>query len=749
MKKHSKLLVILTILGLVFPNFSVLAADADDFNPNYIISDEEMQNSKTMTREDIQAFLNDYHSFLAGYRALDANGVNRTASDIIYRAAIDYNINPKYLLVKLQKEQSLITDPTPTQKQLDWATGYGICDDCSMSDPTLQKYKGFGIQVDSAAGIMRWYYDNLYQESWIKRTGVAYLIDGQTVLPTTLATAFLYTYTPHIHGNQNFWVLWQKWFDQVYPNGSLVTSADNPTVYLIQNGTKRAFKNMSALASRFDPKYILTVPESELKNYPLGKEISLPNYSILRNGSKYYLLDYDSLRPFASYNVVKSLGYNPDEIVDVTSADIASFSLGSTITADNTSPLGRILKIKENNQLYYINDGKYYSITNENIAKIDYPNIPIENAPASELASFAPGEPLKLKDGTLFGITGSNKIYVVEDGKKRHIASEDVFNGLGFDWNNIIWVDEFTGLNHPTGQPLYLNRQIQIADSTTTEITTPTTVPLVNEKMYKTPDDQTKYIGTKIDTAVNTYLIADYKTGEILAGKNVDDVRPLASFTKVMTAYELMKEGLNLNSSKTYEAADHKAEYHSFRIVEGERIYNLHLLYAGLVSSLNTPMKMLVDSVEENESAFIARMNTQAKQWGLTNTTFDSVTGESLGTKSTAREYLTIFSKAVNNADVSSILGLKSYEYDEITDLDGYPHHYDNNTNLLALQDHTAYNILDSKTGYLDEAGDGLAMLVQRKSDSKKFVIIVMGNPDHSNKFSEPSRITDWAINNF
>src|SRR3989339_1730313 len=492
-----KTLYFLIFCALLAPYLSV-SAEESDFDPNYIISDEEIQNSGSMNREDIQAFLEDYKSYLVGYRSLDAENANRTASDIIYRAAIKHRINPKYLLVKLQKEQSLITSVAPTQKQLDWATGYGICDDCSMSDPALQKHKGFGIQVDSAAAIIRWYYDNLNMQPWIKRTGQSYIIDGQLVRPVTLATAFLYTYTPHIHGNQNFWTLWQKWFDQVYPDGSLVKGSNSSSIYLIQNSTKRPFKNMSALITRFDPKYILNVPEAELKNYELGAEISLPNYSILKNGSNYYLLDYDSIRPFANYDAVKNLGYHPDEIIEANSTDIASFSLGKVITAETTAPLGRVLRVKENNKLYYINDGKYYSITDEKIAKINYPNISVENATAIELANFTPGDPLKLKDGTLFGITGNNKIYVVENGKKRHIASEDVFNGLGFSWSNIIWVDEFTGLNHPTGQPLYLRSKIQIAEVNSTNLdnienASQGLVSLGLNKMYKTPAEETEY----------------------------------------------------------------------------------------------------------------------------------------------------------------------------------------------------------------------------------------------------------------
>jgi D-alanyl-D-alanine carboxypeptidase len=59
------------------------------------------------------------------------------------------------------------------------------------------------------------------------------------------------------------------------------------------------------------------------------------------------------------------------------------------------------------------------------------------------------------------------------------------------------------------------------------------------------------------------------------------------------------------------------------------------------------------------------------------------------------------------------------------------------------------FNIIASKTGYLDEAGAGLAMLIQRKSDQKKFIIITMGNPDYSHRFDDPEKLSNWVISKF
>ena len=110
------------------------------FNPDYIISDQQLQNYDSMDAKAIQIFLEERGSYLAEYKTKNKQGDTANAAKIIYNAAQKHKINPKYLLVKLQKEQSLITDPNPDQRQLNWATGYGVCDSCTLSDVGVQQH---------------------------------------------------------------------------------------------------------------------------------------------------------------------------------------------------------------------------------------------------------------------------------------------------------------------------------------------------------------------------------------------------------------------------------------------------------------------------------------------------------------------------------------------------------------------------------------------------------------------------------
>jgi D-alanyl-D-alanine endopeptidase (penicillin-binding protein 7) len=464
---------------------------------------------------------------------------------------------------------------------------------------------------------------------------------------------------------------------------------------------------------------------------------------------QYYLLNYDTVRPFASAEVVSKLGYNPDEIITASTTDIAGLDIGMPITAESTgSPLGQMIRAKENKQIYYLLDGVYHVVTDPAIAKSRFPNLTIVDLPIATLATSTRGEPLLFKDGILMGSKLTNKIYVIEHGYKRHIPSETVFSALGYDLNDVVWVNEFTEDEHPTGQPMSLPSDVT-GGSQTDDADVASGIISANPKMVFVPENKTEYIGTKFDTPVNTYVVADATTGKILAGKNVDVVRPIASFAKVMSAYRMLTTGLSLSKITTYRAKRDKVQYNYFRITDGERVKNSDLLDAMLVSSLNAPVSMLLANVDTDKAHFLKGLNSLAKSWGLKKTTFTDPAGEDVTTVSTAREYLTLWRKTTAGKTIPAELGKASYRYTEALDKDKHPTHFDSNTNKLMEKADLPFDITMSKTGYLDEAGAGLVMEIKRKTDGKKFVIISMGNPDYAHRFVEPEKLARWAIETF
>jgi len=173
---------------------------SDQFSPDTVISDATFRDSGSMTVGDIQAFLDRQPGILKSYRARDHSGKVRFASEMIADAAIAYRINPKVILVKLQKEQSLLGDSSPSKRQLDWATGCGKADSF-----TSYQYQGFGNQV-------WWGAQKLDKNSKPWRPGIKMTIDGCAVYPTNKSTYSLYKYTPHIRGTTSFWLLYWRYF---------------------------------------------------------------------------------------------------------------------------------------------------------------------------------------------------------------------------------------------------------------------------------------------------------------------------------------------------------------------------------------------------------------------------------------------------------------------------------------------------------------------------------------------------------
>jgi hypothetical protein len=255
------------------------AADPKDFNPGMIISDQVFYDSSTMTVAQIQSFLNarvptcaggyvclrDYSQATTSQPsrsegcAAYAGQSSESAAQIIYKVARACGINPRSLIVLIEKEQGLISDATPSSRQYRSATGYG-CPDTADCDAT---YYGFFNQVYNAAWQFRKYRANpgirAYQAGryntilWHPNTSCG----SSQVYIQNQATAGLYIYTPYrpnaaalanlygtgdscsSYGNRNFWRMFTDWFGSTSapaaPPAVAVPTAEIPLVYAIES----------------------------------------------------------------------------------------------------------------------------------------------------------------------------------------------------------------------------------------------------------------------------------------------------------------------------------------------------------------------------------------------------------------------------------------------------------------------------------------------------------------------------------
>ncbi len=175
------LLVVFAAACLTFG--AVATASATTFDPERIISNDNMRDYDSMSQKDIQAFLETQAGALASLVTSDYDQVitlsktkknwNATpdrgekpkpASRIIWEACQAWKINPKVMLAMLQKEQSLITTkPEPGSSTLARAVGAG-CPGRLVQDyhpyhnkVATNKYPGFGNQIWHGARLLDGY----------------------------------------------------------------------------------------------------------------------------------------------------------------------------------------------------------------------------------------------------------------------------------------------------------------------------------------------------------------------------------------------------------------------------------------------------------------------------------------------------------------------------------------------------------------------------------------------------------------
>jgi len=451
-------LLLSTLAVLVAFSSTPAAVFAFEFTPNYVISDAEMTDAASMTKEQIQAFLDAYGTL--GARSFeDVDGATKTSAQIIFDAAIRNRISPKVILVTLQKEQSLVDDTSPKQSQLDWAMGYGICDSCNHETEAAQRFRGFAKQVNSAT--LQFVDGYMADLMAFGRTvagygpGVSVAVDDIVLTPTNNATAALYTYTPHTHGNQNFSKLWQRWFTHDYPDGTLLQNVEDGGVWLIQYGMRRPITSRAALLTRFDEKSIVPVTSTSLAVFPKGRAISLPNYSLLRSpkGTVYLLVD-DTLRGFVSREAMRSVGLNPEDALEVSFEDLAAYEEGTPITSETVYPQGALLQDTKTGGVFFVENGSKAPIMSREILNTKFKNLSIQPAEPGELDAYATIEPVSFPDGTLIGETGKPDVYVVSNGERLPIPNGETFLSYGWSWERVIKTNERSVAIHPLGEPI-------------------------------------------------------------------------------------------------------------------------------------------------------------------------------------------------------------------------------------------------------------------------------------------------------
>lgn len=285
-----------------------------------------------------------------------------------------------------------------------------------------------------------------------------------------------------------------------------------------------------------------------------------------------------------------------------------------------------------------------------------------------------------------------------------------------------------------------------IAISLSTSFSGIFTIPYVGVELERTSaavDEETvQSIGIK--NSARAAVVFDSDSEQFLYEKNSQELLPIASLTKLMTAMVFLET--NPVWTKTMEILPEDDRIGAkIYIYKGEIVTLRDLFYSVLVGSANNATVALVRSTGLSEEEFVKKMNEKAQELGLTQTKFYDATGLDPQNVSTAKDVARMMRAALGYKKIREALSTVEYEF---STLNTNAHHRIKNTDVLleSFLNQSPYTILGGKTGYLDEALYCFAVGVRDKN-GKNIIVVTLGTPSSDERFLQAKGLIYWALN--
>ena len=221
-------------------------------------------------------------------------------------------------------------------------------------------------------------------------------------------------------------------------------------------------------------------------------------------------------------------------------------------------------------------------------------------------------------------------------------------------------------------------------------------------------------IFTTTATAKPSHFVYNITANRPVSGQHIQESRPIASLTKLMTAIVVLK-----NNPKFTQEIPYKGH-----VLIGKTQTIEHLLESLLVRSDNMAAEALADNWEGGRKKFIEEMNKEAKHLKLTSTRFADPSGLNKNNISTAGELVVLLIEANKYNVIKKFSTTKQIQFEKRIGKKlkvlSIP-----NTNRKLLFDFD--NIVISKTGFTNPAGRCLAMVVEKNKEL--YAVVILGEP--------------------
>jgi D-alanyl-D-alanine endopeptidase (penicillin-binding protein 7) len=233
-------------------------------------------------------------------------------------------------------------------------------------------------------------------------------------------------------------------------------------------------------------------------------------------------------------------------------------------------------------------------------------------------------------------------------------------------------------------------------------------------------------------------VVLDAASGAEIFGKDADQIRPIASTTKIFVAMAVRKKGLPLDGWTEITKGDARSARGGARtrLDVGKSFRNKDLLRAMLMASDNRAPTALGRAAGMDPDQLVRAMNKVAKDLHLKRTKFTDPSGLR-GNVSTAREMALALRAALEDDVLREIM---HEDYAQVISKDRYAKIDYGNTNqpLIAKR----FDVIGGKTGYTTPAG--YCFITGAKFDNREVVMAFLGADGKLTRFADFNRVAAW-----
>jgi len=236
-----------------------------------------------------------------------------------------------------------------------------------------------------------------------------------------------------------------------------------------------------------------------------------------------------------------------------------------------------------------------------------------------------------------------------------------------------------------------------------------------------------------------SWIVVDARSGDVLAAHAAERHLPIASTTKLMTAYVALRE---LPLDKVVRAAPYSPIYGEslLGLKTGERVSVRDLLYGLILVSGNDAAHTLAVAAAGSQASFVRQMNRYAAALGLADTHYANPIGlDQRGNYSSAADLATLTRRLLREPAFAKIADSRTALLRSLRP----PRRIDTLNDLLYM----APWATGVKTGHTFDAGYVLVGSGQKKGVG--LVSVAIGDPTEETRFTDNLTLLEWGFSQY